>query len=161
MASTRVDLSTIGIKFGYAVETTAGTKPSAFTQIEKCKSIGGISLEADNIDTTPLESYYRTYIAGLKDTGGTWALTFSNSDAFMEDWNALVTASETARASGLETWAEIYIPGMENACYITFQPGEVPLNEVGVSEALEVEISNIINEYKGWDTAIEPTTATA
>lgn len=33
-----MDLSTIGVKFGWAVEETAGTKPKSFTcrQLRKC-----------------------------------------------------------------------------------------------------------------------------
>ena len=38
------DLTTLGVKFGYGIETTAGTKPTAFTLIERCRSVGGISL---------------------------------------------------------------------------------------------------------------------
>ena len=60
-----IDLSTIGVKFGWAVETVASKKPESFKQIPRCKNIGGISLEADNIDTTALEDSIRTYVAGL------------------------------------------------------------------------------------------------
>ena len=43
-------VSTIGIEFGYALETTAGTKPSAFTKLTRINSIGGIDLETEQID---------------------------------------------------------------------------------------------------------------
>ena len=153
----RPDLSTIGVKFGWAVETTSGVRPTAFTQVLNCKSIGGIPLTQDNIDTTPLESSIRRYVAGLKDTGGSWELTFGMNDDLIDNWGDLLDAYKTARDAGLATWAVVWIPGMENSCYITFQPGEVPLSEIAVSSALEVSISNTINEYKGFDTAIEPT----
>ncbi len=35
----QMDLSTIGVKFGWAVEKTAGTKPSAFKWIKRCSKI--------------------------------------------------------------------------------------------------------------------------
>lgn len=43
-------LSTLGVKFGYAVETTAGTKPTAFTWLERCNTISGIELSTEQID---------------------------------------------------------------------------------------------------------------
>lgn len=36
-------LTTLGVKFSYAVETVKGTKPAKFTQLEEASSIGGIS----------------------------------------------------------------------------------------------------------------------
>ena len=41
-------LTTLGVKFSYAVETVKGTKPTKFTQLEEASSIGGISLEQEN-----------------------------------------------------------------------------------------------------------------
>lgn len=43
-------LSTLGITFGYGVETTAGQKPSEFTQLERINAIGGISMDTEQID---------------------------------------------------------------------------------------------------------------
>lgn len=50
-------MSTLGVTFGYGVETTAGTKPTKFTQLPQCESIGGISLETEQIDVSSLEDY--------------------------------------------------------------------------------------------------------
>lgn len=144
-----VDLSTIGIKFLYGVETEAGEKPTKFTQIPGCVAIGGISLSMDTIDTTPLEESVRRYAEGLKDTGGAWSLTFNIKNEFKTLWTALQSASETGKAAGLATWAEVLIPGMDDAFFVTFTPGEIPMPEIGVSSAFQGEISNVINEYKG------------
>ena len=38
-------LSTLGIIFGWGVETTAGTKPTSFKQLTRINSIGGITIE--------------------------------------------------------------------------------------------------------------------
>ena len=48
-------LSTIGVKFGWALGTMAKA-PTAFKQIEECISIGGVELSKDKLDATPLES---------------------------------------------------------------------------------------------------------
>ena len=48
-------ISTLGITFGYGVETTAGEKPSAFTQLTRINAIGGITIENEQIDASALE----------------------------------------------------------------------------------------------------------
>lgn len=151
-----VALSTIGVKFGWGVETSAGVKPSSFKQIPRCIAIGGIALSSDTIDVTPLEVDTRQYVQGLKDTGGQWSLTFSNNDDLHDAWDELTTAYETAKANNLATWAVIYIPNLSKSCFVTFEPGKIPLTDIAVSEALNAEISNTINEYKGWLDAVEP-----
>ena len=151
-----VNLSTIGVQFAYGVETAAGTKPTKFTAIPNCTAIGGISLEEDTIDVTPLEVDTRQYVAGLKDTGGKWTVTFNHTDDLDTKWAALKTASAAAAKTGLATWAEIYIPKLAKSCFVTFTPGDIPLNDISVGEALQAEISNVINEFKGWDTAVVP-----
>ena len=61
MAATIAGLSTLGVKFGYAVESVAGQKPSAFTQLERCNSIAGISLSVEQIVASALEDYVSRY----------------------------------------------------------------------------------------------------
>lgn len=43
-------ISTLGIEFGFALETTAGTKPTSFTRLHRINAIGGITLETEQID---------------------------------------------------------------------------------------------------------------
>ena len=50
-----LELNTIGIKLKYCVETTAGTKPSAFKRLHRINSIGGFSVENETIDASALE----------------------------------------------------------------------------------------------------------
>ena len=69
-------LTTLGVKFSYAVETAKGAKPTKFTQLEEASSIGGISLDTEQIDVSALEDYLTQYAAGRQDTGGTWEIEF-------------------------------------------------------------------------------------
>lgn len=50
MAVQLAGLSSLKIKFGYGVETTAGTKPAAFKWLERCNNISGIELPVETID---------------------------------------------------------------------------------------------------------------
>lgn len=154
-----VALSTIGVKFGWAAETVAGTKPTAFKEIANCKEIGGIDLSTDSIDVTPLSKSVKQYIQGLQDTGGTWDVTFFGNDDFVDAWNEVLTAYGTAKKSGLSIWFVVWIPDMSDSFYVVAQPGKIPMPQIGVGNALEFGTSNTINEYKGLDTAIEPTAA--
>ena len=52
--------STVGVLMGYAVETTPGTKPEAFTQLTRINDIAGISLETEQIDASALEDWQHT-----------------------------------------------------------------------------------------------------
>ena len=45
-------ISTLGITFGYGVESTAGTKPSTFTKLNRINNIGGITIEPEQIDAS-------------------------------------------------------------------------------------------------------------
>ena len=155
----RLALSTIGVKLGIAIESTAGTKPSAFTLYENCYSISGSSNEADTIEVTPLEeTHARRYVKGLGDSGGNKTLGFflDTQCAIVNDWNTLKADAEAARADGKACWGEAWIPGCPLAYYWTFEPGEIPLSDLEVAAALQLEISNVVNEEKGWLTAVEP-----
>lgn len=68
-AATLAGLSTLGITFGYGVETTAGTKPSTFSQLDRINSIGGIAQDVEQIDASALEDLSTKYVAGRADTG--------------------------------------------------------------------------------------------
>ena len=154
-----MDLTTIGVKVGYAVEATKGTKPVAFTWLKRCKSIGSIDLSIDNIDVSALEDKIKLYAQGQQDTGGSWNLTFGLSDEVVTAINAMRNAYATAKADGKATWFEVWFPALTNGFYVIAEPGNIPMPEVGVNAAAEVSLPLTINEYKGLDTAIEPTAA--
>lgn len=149
-------LTTLGVTFGYGVETTAGTKPSTFTQLELASSIGGISLDTEQIDVSALEDYITHYAAGRQDTGGTWEIEFQmDPDVSVEQIKTLYQDSATAKASGLGTWFQVQFPDMADAFFVVAECGrEIPMPEIGQNEAATMSISLIIAEYKGLDTKV-------
>lgn len=157
MAVNESGLSTLGIKFAYAVETTAGEKPSTFKWLERCNSIGGIELSTEKIDSSALEDYVTRYIAGRSDTGGDWAVTFNYTSEVSAQLQQMISDYNTAKASGLKTWFEVWIPDQTNGFFVVAQPPQViPMPELAQNELLTVEISFAIEEYKGESEAIEP-----
>lgn len=155
----RVGNSTIGMKVFYAVEQTAGTRPtaaSAYTQIPGIKEIPGLGEEATAIDVTPLEELeFMRYVAGLKDTGGNIAFVANNTNAFQTAWTTLVSAYQTGIADDKNTWFCITHPNLENAFYFTGEPVNLGLSAASVNEALNANANVVAGEVTGW--AAKPT----
>lgn len=160
MATTTIPgVSTLGVKFGYAVESVAGNKPAKFTQLERCNNIAGITLETEQIDASALEDLVTKYVAGRQDTGGTWEIVFNITNDVAEQLTTMMGTSQTARESGLMTWFEVWSPYLEKAFFVVAEPPkQIPMPEVAQNEVQTVSMTLTINEYKGMDTAIEPTT---
>ena len=155
-----ISLSTAGILFGYGVETTAGTKPTSFTQIERAMSLPALNPQPESLDVTPLDAKeWKEYISGLKDTGGAVAIRFSLNDDLKTTWGAFVEAYNTAMASGKTTWAEFYIPGMKDAFFFACEPIPLGFGGAEVNAHLEVEAYITPTGNIGWDTAVVPAKA--
>jgi len=148
-------LSTLGITFGYGVESTAGTKPASFTQLDRINNIGGISMDVEQIDASALEDTQTKYVAGRADTGGQWTVTVNFTDETATEWENLITAYNTAQASGLNLWFETILPNQSDAFFVVAQPPQqLPMPEIGQNELLTLEIVLTVVEYKGWDTKV-------
>lgn len=157
-AATIPGLSTLGITFSYGVETTAGSKPTAFTKLERCSEISGIALETEQIDVSTLEDFVSKYVAGRQDTGGTWEVTFNMTDETIAQLTAMMEAAATAFSGGKQTWFQISHPNLAKAFFVVAQPGSaIPLPDFAQNEALTAAISLVIGEYKGLDTKVEAT----
>lgn len=149
-------LSTLGVTFGYGIETTAGEKPATFTQLELASNIGGITLDTEQIDVSALEDYVTQYAAGRQDTGGTWEIEFiMDPNKSVTQIQQLYTASAAAKAAGKATWFEVIFPSMNDAFFVVAECGrEIPMPEVAQNEAATMSISLVIQEYKGLDTKV-------
>lgn len=153
-------ISTLGVKFGYGVGTLT-TKPGAFKQLERVNSIGGIALSTEQIDASALEDLVSKYVAGRQDTGGTWDVTFNLSDDVVTQLQAMITAYQGMEENG-KMWFVVWAPNMAKSFYVIAQvPQNIPMPEIGQNALMTVAISLTIEEYKGLDTAIEPTVAGA
>lgn len=151
-------LSSLGVKFGYGVETIKGTKPSAFIMLQRCNSISGIALETETIDASALEDMITRSIAGRQDTGGTWTVTFNFTPDVAKELKKMIQAYQTGIKSGLNTWFEVWNPNApDNAFFVVAEPPKtLPMPETGQNELQTIELTFTINEYKGDDVGIEP-----
>ena len=155
MSATVMGLSTLGITFGYGVESSSGVKPASFTQLNRINNIGGIAMDVEQIDASALEDTQTKYVAGRADTGGTWAVTVNFTDETADEWSDLISAYNTAQASNLNLWFEVILPNQSDAFFVIAQPPQqLPMPEIGQNELLTVEISLTVVEYKGWQTKV-------
>lgn len=156
-----IELSTAGIQLAFAVETAAGTKPTAFTQVKGAKSLPDMNPEPSTLETTPLEATeWKTYIDGLKDPGGALGITFNMSEDFQETWDDIVDKYETASESGKKIWWEFYIPGLTKAFFFTGNPSPLGFAGAEVDSVLENTAYVTPTGNIGWGTAVKPTAGT-
>ena len=151
-------VSTLGVLFGYGVETTAGTKPTKFTLLTRINQISGISIDVETIDASALEDEVEKTVAGRGSTGGTFTVTVNVADETLEEWEALIEAYKTGKEGGKSTWFETFIPTLQKAFYVVAEPPTtIPQPEFDQNGLLTVEMTLTINDYKGPDTPIKPT----
>lgn len=159
MAVQLAGLSSLKVKFGYGVETTAGTKPAAFKWLERCNNISGIDLPVETIDASALEDEVTKYIAGRQDTGGEWTVTFNFTEEVQARLEEMIEDYNTGKAEStpLNTWFEVWHPTLSKAFYVIAEPPQkLPMPEVGQNELLTMDVTFTIVEYKGLQTAVEP-----
>lgn len=148
-------LSTLGITFGYGVETTSGEKPATFKQLNRMNSIGGISIEPETIDASAIEDLVERTVAGRASTGGSFPVGVNFTQETLEEWQALISAYQTAQESQKRMWFETIVPGLTDAFFVVAQPPQaIPQPEIGQNELLVVEFPLSIEEYIGMDTKV-------
>lgn len=149
-----LELNTAGVTVGYAIESTAGTRPTAsYTKIPNIKSIPNLNPEPSSIEVTDLaDTEWKRYIPGLKDPGGSLAFMANNTNAFQDAWNTLVEEAETGKASNKAMWFEINVPGLAKAFYFAGMPAPLGLSGIEVDSVLEIEGYISPNQIAGWQT---------
>lgn len=150
-----LELSTAGVSVKYAVETTAGTRPTTgYTAIPNIKSTPDLNPEPSSLEVTDLsDTEWKRFIPGLKDPGGSLAFTANNTAAFQTAWEALVTAAETGAVSSKATWFEISIPGLTNSFFFAGMPTDLGLSAMEVDAVAEIDAYVAPNQIAGWATS--------
>ena len=149
-----INLNSLGVKLGYAIETTAGTRPTTnYIRIPGVKSTPSFNIEpASHQSTTLEETQFHTYVAGLKDIGGALPFGFNLTEALMDLWEEHVDDSELAAQSGRRTWYHVNIPGLTRGFFFAGTPSELGLPEIAVDGVLETEVFVTPTAIHGFDT---------
>lgn len=149
-----LEFDTAGFTLKYAIEATAGTRPTTgYTEIKNIVSLNDINLQQNTADVTTIdETVAHRYIETLPDTGGTYTLTANATTEFQTAWQTLRTAAQTGWTTGKRCWFEVVFPadsGYTDSFYFAGQPGPIGLGAINVGEAYQVEMSLVINEIEG------------
>lgn len=148
-----LEFSTIGVKLGYCVEVSQGSRPtSGYTNIPDIKNLPSIDLTPSKLEVTNLVDKYRRFIQGVLDAGDDINVTANLTASLKTAWASLVSAAATAWASQKSTWFEISIPGFDSF-YFAGIPTEMGVNELGVDAVAEASLHIIPNQIGGWATA--------
>lgn len=147
-------ISTLGVTFGYGVETTAGTKPGTFTQLTRINEIGEITVDPEEIDASALEDYETHYVPGRATVSESVAITVNRTDATVTEWENLITAYE-GLTGGKKMWFEVITPGITKAEFFVAAPPKV-LPMPGKSQnGLDTMVINLtLQDWKGLDTVV-------
>lgn len=145
------ELSTAGIQVGYAVESTAGTRPSTFTSIPNVKTIGDMNPEPSTYEVTDLsDTEYKRYIGALKDIGGAVSLTVNITQAFMTVWESIVTAANTGLSTNKACWFQVSVPNVTKKFYFAGIPASLGLPQIETDAVFEGDVYVTPNQVAGW-----------
>lgn len=148
-----IAISTAGVTFGYAKETTKGTRPeTGYKLIPDIKEIPEMNPEPETLETTVLsETEYKTYIEGLKDLGGALSFLANYTTDLETAWGSLVDEYETAAEAGLSIWFEVKHPKLEKSVFFTGQPSAMGLPAMAVGNVLETNLYITPTNAPSWE----------
>lgn len=133
-------VSTAGMLVKYAVEATAGTRPTTgYTAIPGCKAIPAMFNDPNTLQSTPLSATKNhTYIDGLGDSGGAIAITVNDYAEFRTAWESCVSAY-AALTGDKGMWFEIAYPSDStlDSFYVPAKPLPLGFGGAEVDSVLE------------------------
>lgn len=149
-----LEMSSAGVRVKYAVETTAGTRPTTgYTAISNIKAVPDLNPQPSQLDCTDLsDTQFKRYIPGLQDTSGSIAFTANNTNTFQTEWASIVQAYTTAFAANKSMWFEVAIPNMANSFFFSGEPTPLGLGAISVDSVLEIDAYITPNTIVGWAT---------
>lgn len=156
-----VRVTTIDTRLMYAVETTAGTRPTTgFKLIPEVKAMPALDNPPETIDsTTLLETEFMTNEPGLK-SNGIKDYTVNLTNEVLTFWNTLLTEYETAIASGKEMWfAHVPNAKLDKCQMYKGVPSPIGMNDISINTMLEASLH--VTPTSGIVWADKPTEAAA
>lgn len=145
--------STAGMLLVYAVESTAGTRPTTgYVKIPEVKSMPSFNPAPETIQSTTLEeTEYHTYVEGLKDLGGALEFGANLTAALISAWETCNTAHDEL-TGGKAMWFAVVHPKLEKAVFFKGDPSPLGLNEATVGSMAETTLYITPNSAPEWQT---------
>lgn len=145
--------STAGMHLVYAVEATAGTRPTTgYVKIPEVKSMPSFNPAPETIQSTTLEdTEYHTYVEGLKDLGGALEFGANLTADLISAWETCNTAHDDL-TGGKAMWFAVVHPKLEKAVFFKGDPSPLGLNEATVGSMAETTLYITPNSAPEWQT---------
>ena len=158
MAATKTaGVSSLGVTFSYGVETTKGTKPTAFTILNRINQIGDVTVETEAIDASALEDKQTRNIPGRDTVSDTLTITVNKTDETIAEWEKVITDYQ-ALTEGKRMWFQTITPGFTKAEFVVAAPpSKLPISGKEQNSLLTMGINLTVDEMIGSDTKVEPT----
>lgn len=144
-----INLTSIGVKVGWAVEPEVGSMPATYKHIPQITEIPDMDAEPEALETTSLDNEeFRTYTSGLKDIGGSLAFTANLTQELLDGWNgkaekdgsSVMESYEKAKAAGKAFYLAVSIPNLDRAVVFTCEPSPIGLMGMGVNEVIDCSL---------------------
>ena len=134
------NLTTIGVKISYAVETVADTRPTTgYIHIPSIKGTNDYNAQPSVGDGTTFDNVeYTTKVKLLKEAPDNIELTANLSQEFYDVWEALMSAYKAGAESGKATWFCIDIQGLDQSIYFNGEPSPLGVPEMTANSILEI-----------------------
>ena len=150
-------LSTLGITLSYGVETTAGTKPTAFKLLTRINEIDGVSVTPEAIDASALEDPTTRNVAGRDTLTDSVNVTVNRTTETIKEWTDLIAAYKSL-TDGKRMWFQEITPGLSDAEFFVAQPPSIlPISGKSQNSLLTMEIPLVLEEMIGTSANVEPT----
>lgn len=132
-------LTSIKAKICIAVETTAGTKPTTnYYPIPQVTALPDLDFDPDTIETTSYDNEeFKSYLPGLKDTGGILTLEANYTEYGVDMWDDIVSTL-AADTTGKIAWLLITFEGTEKTWFVPIDPTETGLPSAPVNDKLSI-----------------------
>ena len=146
-----LEISSVGAAVKYAVEATAGTRPTTgYTVIPNITTAPEIAMTTDTLDASDLSDAYKRYIPGQQDPGADKTFTANHTEAFITAWESLVTAAETALAAGKATWFEYVFPNATKSFFWSGMPQDLGTDAVDMNSIHTISPVVVLSGIAGW-----------
>lgn len=146
-------LSTVGAKVAYAVETTAGTRPTTgYVVIDGLIEAPDVDLSTDTLDASTLADTITRYIPGRQDPGAEKVFSAFNTKDFRDDWDTFVSAVQTGLAAGKETHIAYIVEGDTEAFFWTGVPLPLGHGGLGNNDTVKCSPKIICTGFTGYET---------
>lgn len=149
-----VGISSAGTMVYYAVETVSDERPtSGWKEIPDLVSTPEQNDEPNQLDYTPLsEKNQHLTIPGLRPAPSNAAYTANLNDSFMDAWDALCDAHDTAQESNLNVWFCTVIPNLKRCMYQQVTPTRLGSPGLEVDSVIQMNAYISANSSPEWST---------